>query len=127
MLRKPWACLAILAVVPAAQAAPARPPPVADSMMNYTVGAVRIDSSEAPVIDGDLSDAVWAKAAVLDDFRQVEPDTGQPASERTVLRILYDENNLYFGVYLPHPRLVPKRGSAFRSFSEPDRLATCPT
>jgi hypothetical protein len=43
---------------------------------------------------------VWAKAAVLDDFRQVEPDTGQPASERTVLRILYDENNLYFGVYL---------------------------
>jgi hypothetical protein len=61
---------------------------------------VRIDKSEAPTIDGDLSDSVWAKAAVLDDFRQVEPDTGQPASERTALRILYDEDNIYFGVYL---------------------------
>ena len=100
MLRKPWAYLALLAVVPAAQAAPAASPPIADSMMNYTLRAVRIDSSQAPVIDGDLSDSVWAKAAVLDDFRQVEPDTGQPASERTVLKILYDENNLYFGVYL---------------------------
>jgi len=89
-----------LAAVPAAQAAPATPPASPDSMMNYTLRAVRIDASEAPTIDGDLSDPVWAKAAVLDDFRQVEPDTGQPASERTVLRILYDENNLYFGVYL---------------------------
>ena len=94
------AYLAIFLLVPAAEAAPASPQPVADSVMNYTVPAVRIDSSEAPKIDGDLSDPVWAKAAVLDDFRQVEPDTGQPASERTVLRILYDENNLYFGVYL---------------------------
>jgi Carbohydrate family 9 binding domain-like len=67
---------------------------------NYTVKAVRIDSSEAPKIDGDLSDAVWAKAAVLDDFPQMEPNAGQPATERTVLRILYDENNIYFGVYL---------------------------
>lgn len=65
-----------------------------------SLNMVRIDKSEAPVIDGDLSDSVWAKAAVIDDFRQVEPDTGQPGSERTVLRILYDEDNLYFGVYL---------------------------
>jgi hypothetical protein len=33
-------------------------------------------------------------------FPSGRTDTGQPASERTVLRILYDENNLYFGVYL---------------------------
>jgi hypothetical protein len=65
-----------------------------------TVQAVRIDTSEAPTIDGDLSDPVWAKAAIIDDFRQVEPDPGQPASEKTVLRILYDADNLYFGVYL---------------------------
>ena len=67
--------------------------------MNYTLRAVRIDKSEAPVIDGDLSDAVWAKAAIIDDFRQVEPDTGRPGSERTVVRILYDADNIYFGVY----------------------------
>jgi hypothetical protein len=80
----------------AAQPAPQASP---DSM-NYMVKAVRIDTSEAPTIDGDLSDPVWAKAAVLDDFRQMDPNPGQPATERTVLRILYDENNIYFGVYL---------------------------
>jgi hypothetical protein len=75
-------------------------PPVPSSSTNYTIRAVRIDTSEAPTIDGDLSDPVWAKAAVLDDFPQMEPNAGQPAAERTVLRILYDENNIYFGVYL---------------------------
>lgn len=64
-----------------------------------SVTAVRIDTSEAPIIDADLSDASWSKATVLDDFRQVLPDTGAPATERTVVRIMFDENNLYFGVY----------------------------
>src|SRR5437868_11262832 len=75
-------------------------PPAAPASTNYTVRAVRIDPSEAPKIDGDLSDPVWAKAAILDNFPQMEPNPGQPATEKTVLRILYDENNLYFGVYL---------------------------
>jgi len=60
---------------------------------------VRIDSSEAPVIDGDLSDAVWAKAAVVDNFTQRQPNPYEPPTERTVVRILYDENNLYFSFY----------------------------
>jgi len=64
-----------------------------------TAKATRIEASEAPVIDGDVSDAVWAKAEVIDEFYQTEPDTGQPASERTELRILYDAENLYIAVY----------------------------
>ena len=95
--------IVLLALLTLAWHAPARAQPEApgpSAEPKPTIRIVRIDSSEAPNIDGDLSDPVWAKAAVLDDFRQVEPDTGQPASERTVLRILYDENNLYFGVYL---------------------------
>jgi hypothetical protein len=66
---------------------------------NHIAHAVRIAPSEAPTIDGDLSDPVWAKAEILDDFRQVEPNSGEPATERTVVRILYDENNLYFSIY----------------------------
>ena len=93
---------AIVAAVTMASSAvsaaqPARPIP--PDPMNYTLRAVRIDTGEAPAIDGNLSDPVWAKAAVLDDFRQVDPDTGQPGSERTVLRILYDSDNIYFSVY----------------------------
>jgi Carbohydrate family 9 binding domain-like len=68
-------------------------------LMRPSVRAVRIDSSEAPVIDGDLSDAVWAKAAIVDNFTQRQPNPYEPATERTVVRILYDENNLYFSFY----------------------------
>lgn len=58
--------------------------------------ATRIDSKDAPKIDGDISDAVWNKAPAIDEFYQLEPREGQPGSEKTVVRILYDENNLYF-------------------------------
>jgi len=63
------------------------------------VPAVRIDTADAPVIDGDLSDAAWAKAPVIDDFRQRSPNPYEPATERTVVRILYDANRLYFSFY----------------------------
>ena len=64
-----------------------------------SVAAVRIETSEAPKIDGDVSDAIWAKANVVDKFIQKSPNPGQPASERTVVRILYDSENLYFSFY----------------------------
>ncbi len=64
-----------------------------------TARAARIETSEAPVIDGDLSDISWAKATIIDDIRQRQPDPGTPASEKTVVRIMYDANNLYFSVY----------------------------
>ena len=60
--------------------------------------ATRISSSQAPTIDGDVSDPVWQKAPALDEFYQLEPHEGAPADERTVVRVLYDENNLYFSV-----------------------------
>ena len=61
--------------------------------------AARIEAGEAPVIDGDLSDLSWAKATVIDDIRQRQPDPGAPATEKTVIRVMYDANNLYFSVY----------------------------
>ena len=60
---------------------------------------MRIEPTEAPVIDADLSDPAWAKATIIDDLKQRQPDPGAPPTERTVLRLMYDENNLYFGVY----------------------------
>ena len=40
--------------------------------------AARIETREAPIIDGDLSDLAWAKATVIDDIRQRQPDPGAP-------------------------------------------------
>ena len=55
-------------------------------------------TTRAPVIDGDLVDAVWSRAPVSADFRQREPVEGGPPSEITELRILYDDRHLYFAL-----------------------------
>ena len=73
--------------------------PAATNLIRPTAQAARIDVSEAPIIDGDLSDPAWAKATIIDKFTQKQPNPGTEPTERTVLRIMYDENNLYFGVY----------------------------
>ena len=57
--------------------------------------AARVD--EPPVIDGILDEAVWSRAEPLTEFVQAEPHEGQPATERTEVRILYDDATLYVG------------------------------
>ncbi|MHB8095082.1 MAG: carbohydrate binding family 9 domain-containing protein [Candidatus Aminicenantales bacterium] len=51
-----------------------------------------------PRIDGDLSDPVWQSALPFGDFRMVEPRPGAEPTERTEIRILYDDGNLYIGL-----------------------------
>ncbi len=51
-----------------------------------------------PDIDGRLDEEVWLAAAIIDDFVQQEPSEGDPATERTVVRLIYDANALYVGV-----------------------------
>ncbi len=62
-----------------------------------SVTAVYID---APiVIDGDLDENQWNLAEPATDFIQQEPRMGEPSSERTEVRLLYDNENLYLGIY----------------------------
>ena len=53
---------------------------------------------EQAAIDGVLDEAVWSRAAVLDDFTQYEPADGRPAAERTVVRVWYAPDAIYFGI-----------------------------
>ena len=48
-------------------------------------------------IDGRLNEPVWQTAAWNRGFRQLEPEEGQPASESTLVAILYDEAAVYVG------------------------------
>ena len=53
----------------------------------------------APVVDGDvLADAAYEDARLATGFVQSRPFEGEPASERTEVRIVYTEDTLYFGV-----------------------------
>jgi hypothetical protein len=51
-------------------------------------------------IDGRLDDAAWSSAPPITSFTQVDPDEGMPVSERTEVRIVYDENAIYVGAML---------------------------
>ena len=50
-----------------------------------------------PDLDGRLDDAVWSLAAPVQLSRQVDPDEGQPPTERTEIRILLAGDALYVG------------------------------
>ena len=72
----------------------------------YNVEPTR--TAQPPRLDGVLEDAEWANAALIDEFVQQEPAEGDPATERTVVRLMYDAHALYIAVeaYDSIPRAV---------------------
>ncbi len=48
-------------------------------------------------VDGKLDDAIWAQASPVTEFTQSVPHEGDPATERTEVRIAYDEGAVYIG------------------------------
>src|SRR5690349_19233113 len=66
-----------------------------------TLHAVRVTAG--PVIDGDLSDAAWQNAPEFTDFTQHDPVDGAPPTMRTSLRIVYDDQAIYFGTFVEDP------------------------
>jgi len=78
-------------------------PPRDFTTYSPTARATRIANDEAPTIDGDLSDPAWAKAEIISEFYQVDPNSGEPASLPTYARFMYDENTLYIGIYAYDP------------------------
>jgi hypothetical protein len=60
---------------------------------------VAISQASATIeIDGVLDETEWAGAGVLTSFTQLQPSVGNPASQQTVIRVLYDQRMIYFGI-----------------------------
>ena len=53
--------------------------------------------SAAIALDGKVDDAAWQAATPVTEFTQVDPSEGQPATQRTEMRFLFDEGALYVG------------------------------
>ncbi len=53
--------------------------------------------SEAVEIDGVLDEPVWQSVEPIRQLYQIQPDQGEPATESSEIRILYDDKKLYFG------------------------------
>ncbi len=60
-----------------------------------SIAAVR--RIEPITVDGRLSETAWSAATPITGLIQQTPDEGRPATERTEVRILYDDHALYVG------------------------------
>ena len=60
------------------------------------VTAVRVPNGSI-VLDGKLDDAVWKTSPAITDFLQKQPKEGMPPTERTEIRLAYDDGALYVG------------------------------
>jgi hypothetical protein len=56
-----------------------------------------VRTATAPVIDGVLDDAEWQDAALIDNLHQIIPVEYAEPSEKTEIRLLFDDNFLYVG------------------------------
>jgi hypothetical protein len=54
-----------------------------------------VRASSAIDIDGRVDEPAWAAAVPITGFIQAQPNTGAPATERTLTRVLYDDGHLY--------------------------------
>ncbi len=73
-----------------------------DDQPKYT-GETRIYNtirikSERPKIDGVLDDACWLEGEWTGNYRQQMPTEGAPPSQKTELKVLYDNENIYVAI-----------------------------
>ncbi|MFZ6014406.1 MAG: DUF5916 domain-containing protein, partial [Bacteroidota bacterium] len=50
-------------------------------------------------VDGKLDEEDWKRAFEVSDLVQIEPYQGNPSAHTTTIRAIYDEKNLYFGIF----------------------------
>ena len=64
-----------------------------------------VRTANPPKIDGVLNDFVWQEVLPASDFLQNIPDEGKPISQKTEVRVLYDDYAIYVGamLYDTHP------------------------
>jgi hypothetical protein len=95
-MQRVWWGLGVWAASVAAAAAQAVPIDHDAIRATRIVTAVRV--VETITVDGRLDEPAWEEAIPATDFIQKFPNNGAPSTERTEVRFLYDDTNLYVGV-----------------------------
>ena len=108
----------LLVAVPVLAAAQA---PTTAAPERPSLAAARVNS---PItIDGRLDEADWQMSSPATAFLQRDPDEGQPATEATEVRILFDNEAIYVGARMHdrEPAAIARRLT--RRDSDPEGLA----
>ncbi len=64
-----------------------------------TPSVFAVETAEAMVVDGELTEAVWQRAPHIFDFFRMEPRQGGAYKYATRVQVIFDKKNLYFGVF----------------------------
>ncbi len=64
-----------------------------DSLARKQLNTIR--AIEAPIIDGKIDESVWFSSAIATDFVQASPSPMGAPSQRTEVKVLYDNNAIY--------------------------------
>ncbi len=84
------------------------------------IGAMALPPRSVIQLDGQLDEPAWRRAPTASGFLQSQPDEGVPATQRTDVQFLYDDDALYVGARMfddlgadgVRSRLVRRDGSA---------------
>ncbi|MEC7807596.1 MAG: DUF5916 domain-containing protein, partial [Gemmatimonadota bacterium] len=93
----------ILAAFFAVLGSPASPQSVEDLAEANTIPEIELNAMRltgAIDLDGRILEELWFSAVPITDFTQQEPVEGGVPSEKTEIRVLFDEDNLYIGVII---------------------------
>lgn len=84
-------------------------------------------TNESIKIDGFLNEAIWSQLEVAKDFVMFRPSSGiaEPINQKTEVRVVYDDNAIYFGAYLfdDKPNEIPKQFANRDNFGSSDWFA----
>ena len=69
-----------------------------DNAARRSVTAVRLFDGESVALDARLDEPFWSRAVPAAEFTQIDPANGNPATERTEVRVVFDRDALYLGV-----------------------------
>ena len=50
-------------------------------------------------LDGILNEPCWSEAMKIENFTQREQNEGEPATEKTKIAVVYNTNEIYFGIW----------------------------
>ena len=110
------ACLAAALV-----STPTLPPP-ADHYLGRErqlhVRIPRFDKEEGVIVDGNLSEPVWQRAAVLAGFSQFSPLDGIPAADSTEVLVWYSPTALHVGI-----RAFEAHGAVHATLADRDKIS----
>jgi len=67
--------------------------------VNYTVHAYQLTPTDKIVIDGKLDESAWKNAEHKSNFIEKEPFPLIPTSDETEFAVLFDEENIYVGIW----------------------------